>query len=114
MSCIEYVMHKMMKRFDATNENVKDMRNDLSGIGQKVDSQAVSIKYLEEKMIHLSTKVNPCQYSTLPRSTIKNPKNDGHYMVVTTPRVNKPLIHRCRLEWKLIIVEIIKWLGRRV
>jgi len=37
-----------MRRFDATDENVKEMRNDLSCIGQKVDSHAVSIKHLEQ------------------------------------------------------------------
>uniref|UniRef100_M1DTH6 Integrase core domain containing protein n=1 Tax=Solanum tuberosum TaxID=4113 RepID=M1DTH6_SOLTU len=36
MARIEDMMHKMMRRFDATDENVKEMRNDLSGISQKV------------------------------------------------------------------------------
>uniref|UniRef100_M1DNK9 Integrase core domain containing protein n=1 Tax=Solanum tuberosum TaxID=4113 RepID=M1DNK9_SOLTU len=36
MARIEDMMQKMMRRFDATDENVKEMRNDLSGIGQKV------------------------------------------------------------------------------
>jgi len=47
MSRIEDMMQKMMRRFDATDENVKEMRSDLSGIGQKVDAHAVSIKHLE-------------------------------------------------------------------
>ena len=47
MAGIEDMMQKMMRRFDATDENVKDMRNDLSGISQKVDAHAVSIKHLE-------------------------------------------------------------------
>ncbi|KAH0767894.1 hypothetical protein KY285_003765 [Solanum tuberosum] len=84
MSCIEDMMQKMMRRFDATDENVKDMRNDLSGIGQKVDAHAVSIKHLEQQMTQLSTTVNPCQPGTLPSNTIQNPKNDGHCMEVTT------------------------------
>uniref|UniRef100_M1DNH6 Integrase core domain containing protein n=1 Tax=Solanum tuberosum TaxID=4113 RepID=M1DNH6_SOLTU len=33
MSRIEDMMQKMMKRFDVTDENVKEMRNDLSRIG---------------------------------------------------------------------------------
>uniref|UniRef100_M1DCH9 Integrase core domain containing protein n=1 Tax=Solanum tuberosum TaxID=4113 RepID=M1DCH9_SOLTU len=33
MARIEDMMQKMMRRFDATDENVKDMRSDLSGIG---------------------------------------------------------------------------------
>lgn len=32
MSCIEDMIQKMMRRFDATDENVKEMWNDLSGI----------------------------------------------------------------------------------
>ncbi|KAK4721330.1 hypothetical protein R3W88_011563 [Solanum pinnatisectum] len=44
ISHIEDMMQKMMKRFDSTDKNVKEMRNDLSGIGQNVDAHAVSIK----------------------------------------------------------------------
>ncbi|KAK4727058.1 hypothetical protein R3W88_031975 [Solanum pinnatisectum] len=84
MSWIEGMMQKMMKRFDLTDENVKEMRNDLSGIGQKVDAHAVSIKLLENHMNKLSTTVNPRQPGTLPRNTIQNPKNDGHCITVTT------------------------------
>ena len=56
----------------------------MSGIGQKVDAHAVSIKHLEQQMTKLSTTVNPRQPSTLPSNTIQNPKNDGHCMAVTT------------------------------
>ena len=45
---IENLMQKMMRRFDTTDENVKEMRNDLSGIRQKVDAHAMSIKHLEQ------------------------------------------------------------------
>ncbi len=90
MAHIEDMMHKMMRRFDATDENVKEMRNDLSGIGQKVDAHAVSIKHLEQQMTQLSTTVNPRQPGTLPSNTIQNPKNDGHFMAVTTRGVSKP------------------------
>ena len=37
----------MLRRFEEIHENVKEMRNDLSSIGQKVDAHAVSIKHLE-------------------------------------------------------------------
>uniref|UniRef100_M1DWH1 Integrase core domain containing protein n=1 Tax=Solanum tuberosum TaxID=4113 RepID=M1DWH1_SOLTU len=36
MARIEDMMHKKMRMFDATDENVKEMRNDLYGIGQKL------------------------------------------------------------------------------
>ncbi|KAK4706629.1 hypothetical protein R3W88_033820 [Solanum pinnatisectum] len=73
-----------MKRFDVTDENVKEMRNDLSGIGQKIDAHAVLIKQLEQQFSQLSAIVNLRQPGTLPSNTIKNPKNDGHCMIVTT------------------------------
>ena len=38
-------------------------------------------------MAQLSTAVNPCKPSTLPRYTIKKPKNDGYCMEITTQRV---------------------------
>uniref|UniRef100_M1D9P3 Integrase core domain containing protein n=1 Tax=Solanum tuberosum TaxID=4113 RepID=M1D9P3_SOLTU len=84
MSRIENMMQKMVRRFDATDLNVKEIRNDLSGIGQNVDAHVVSIKHLKQQMTRLSTIVNPRQPGTLPSNTIQNPKNDGNYMAVTT------------------------------
>uniref|UniRef100_M1D8H6 Integrase core domain containing protein n=1 Tax=Solanum tuberosum TaxID=4113 RepID=M1D8H6_SOLTU len=39
---------------------------------------------LDQQINQLSTTVNPHQPGTLPSNTIQNPKNDGHYMAVTT------------------------------
>ncbi|WMV32865.1 hypothetical protein MTR67_026250 [Solanum verrucosum] len=39
MARIEDMIQKMIIRFDATDENLNEMRNVLSGIGQKVDAQ---------------------------------------------------------------------------
>ena len=41
------MLHKMMRRFDASDEHNKELRNDLVGIGQKVHTHAISIKQLE-------------------------------------------------------------------
>ncbi|KAK4724087.1 hypothetical protein R3W88_026866 [Solanum pinnatisectum] len=84
MSRIEDMMQKMMKRFDSTNENLREMRNELSGIGQEIDAHAVSIKHLEQQMTQLSTTVNPYQHGTLPSNTNQNPNNYGHCMAGTT------------------------------
>ncbi|XP_049394506.1 uncharacterized protein LOC125858735 [Solanum stenotomum] len=84
MSCIEDMMQKIMRRFDATNENVKEMRNELSEISQKVDAHVVSIKQLEQQFSQLSATVNTRQPGTLPSNTIQNLKNDGHCMAITT------------------------------
>ncbi|KAK4706928.1 hypothetical protein R3W88_033512 [Solanum pinnatisectum] len=84
MSHTEDIIQKMMKRFDATDENVKETQNDLSGIGQKVDAHAVSIKHLQQQMTQLSTTVYPRQPGTHPSNTIQNQKNYGYCMAVTT------------------------------
>ena len=76
-------MQKMMRRFDTTDENVKEMRGDLCGILQKVDAHMVSMNHLELWMTQLSTTDNPRQRGTLPSNTIQNPKNDGHCIEVT-------------------------------
>lgn len=52
MSCIEDMIEKMRRRFNATDENVKDIGNDLSGIREKVDSHTIS-------MTQFSTTMNP-------------------------------------------------------
>lgn len=74
----------MMSRFDTTDENMREMRNNLYDIGQKVVAHAMSIKHLELQMNHLSTTGNVRKQGTLPSNTIKNPKNDWHCMKVTT------------------------------
>ena len=48
------MLHKMMRRFDASDEHTKDLRNDLAGKAQKVDTRAISIKYLELQMDQFS------------------------------------------------------------
>ena len=58
----ENILKKMMRRFDATDANVKDMIGELSCIGQKVDAHAVSIKHLEiqnNKFFTIVTDANP-------------------------------------------------------
>ncbi|XP_049357125.1 uncharacterized protein LOC125821804 [Solanum verrucosum] len=56
--------------------------NDQTG-GFRANTQ-VSIKQLEQQMNKLSTIVNLRQPGTHPSNTIQNPKNDWHYMAVTT------------------------------
>jgi len=47
---VEDMLHKMMRRFDACDEHIKELRGDLSSIGQKVDTHAISIKQIELQM----------------------------------------------------------------
>lgn len=74
----------MLRRFDVTDKNVKEMQNDLSVIGKKVDAYVVLIKHLKLQMTQMSITMNPRQPSTLLTNTIQNLKNDGHCMTITT------------------------------
>ena len=56
---VEYLLQKMMRRFDASDEHAKEFRGDLANIGQKVNAHAVSIKHLELQMAQLSMTVSP-------------------------------------------------------
>ena len=84
MAQVEDMLHKTMGRFDANDQHIKELRSDLAGIGQKVDTYAISIKHLELQMAQLSATVNTRQPGTLPSNTVQNPKNDGHCMEITT------------------------------
>ena len=44
----------MMRKFYASDEYIKELRSDLAGIGQKVDTHAISIKRLGLRMAQLS------------------------------------------------------------
>ena len=44
MARVDYMLHKIMRRFDASDEHIKELRCDLPSIGQKDDTHAISIK----------------------------------------------------------------------
>ena len=78
------MLHKMMRRFNANDEHIQDLKRDLAGIRQTVNTHAISIKQIELQMAQLSATVNPRQLGTLPRKTIQNPKNDTHCIAIST------------------------------
>ena len=84
MTRVEDMLHKMMRRFNARNENIKELRGDLASIGKKVDTHAISIKQIELQVAQLSATVNTRQPGTLPSNTFQNPKNDVNRMTITT------------------------------
>ena len=84
MARVEAMFHRMMRRFDASDEHIKELRCDLDSIGQKVDTHAISIKQIELQMAQLFATVNTRQQGTLPSNTVQNPKNDAHCMAITT------------------------------
>ena len=71
MARVEDMLHKMMRRFDASDEHIKELRCDLASIGKKVDTHAISIEQLELKLAQLSATVNTLQPGTLPSNTVK-------------------------------------------
>ena len=50
MARVEDMLHKMMRRFDTSEEHIKELRCNLDSIGQKVDTHAISIKKIELQM----------------------------------------------------------------
>ena len=44
MARVEDMLHKIIRRFDASDEHTKELRSDLEAIGQKVDTHAISVK----------------------------------------------------------------------
>ena len=47
MARVEDMLHKMMRRFDSSDENTKKLRSDLACVGQKVNTHAISTKQLK-------------------------------------------------------------------
>ena len=43
MAGVEDMLHKIIRRFDGSDEHIKELRSDLAGIGQKGDTHAISI-----------------------------------------------------------------------
>ena len=78
------MLHKKIRRFDASDEHIKEIRGDLASFGKKVDTQTILIKPIELQMAQLSATVNTRKLGTLPSNTIQNPKNDAQYMAITT------------------------------
>ena len=70
----EDMLYKMMRRFDANDEHIKELRGDLASIRQKVDTHAILIKQIELQMAQLSATVNTRQPGTLPSNSVQNLK----------------------------------------
>ena len=77
--------------------HAKELRGELANIGQKVDANAVLIKYLELQMAQLSTTVNPRQSNTLLSIPFKILKMMNIAWSLLLEEVSKLVIHICRL-----------------
>ena len=94
------MLHKMMRRFDASDEHIKELRCDLAGIGQKGDTHAISIKQIELQMAQLSASMNTRKPFTLHSNSVQNPKMMRTVWQSLLGVVSKPLTHLCRLMRK--------------
>ena len=47
MARVEDMLHKMIRRFNVSDEHIKELRCDLAGTGQKVATHVISIKQIE-------------------------------------------------------------------
>ena len=74
MSRVEEMLHKIIRRFDISDEHIKELRCDLASIGNKVDTHAISIKQIKLQVAQLSATVNTRQPGTLPSNTVQHPK----------------------------------------
>ena len=97
MARVEYMLQKMIRRFEASDEHTKELRGDLANIGQKVDAHAISIKHLELQMAHFSSTLNSRQPAILPINIFQNPKFIDIVWQSLLEGVSKPLNHLCRL-----------------
>ena len=61
MARVEDMLHKMMRRFDTSDEHIKELRCELTSIGKKVDTHAILIKQIELQVAQLSATVNTRQ-----------------------------------------------------
>ena len=68
------MLHKMIRRFDASVEHIKELRGYLASIWKKFDINAILIKQIELQMTQLSVKVNTRQLGTLPNNTVQYQK----------------------------------------
>ena len=51
MARVEDMLNKMMRMSHANDKHIKELRSDLAGIGQKVDTHAITIKLIGLLMV---------------------------------------------------------------
>ncbi|KAK4729672.1 hypothetical protein R3W88_022660 [Solanum pinnatisectum] len=89
MTHIEDMMHKMMKRFDSVDENVKEIRNDLSGIGTQTNDPPMPSEV--ERVIEKDEDEN--EVTEYPKVDTKK-KSEMTQKVVPMPRPPSPFPQR--------------------
>uniref|UniRef100_M1DY55 Integrase core domain containing protein n=1 Tax=Solanum tuberosum TaxID=4113 RepID=M1DY55_SOLTU len=72
----EDMLSPILNKVERSDKILKEMKEDLSTLSQKVTSHSVSIKQLETQMGHILSHLNPRQQRGLPSDTTANPKNE--------------------------------------
>ncbi|XP_047253647.1 uncharacterized protein LOC124887770 [Capsicum annuum] len=78
------LLSKLVKGKESQESYLKDIKEDLSGLNQKVDSHVTSIRQLEQQFGQMSATVNQRQPDTLPSNIMVNPRSDSHCHSITT------------------------------
>ena len=95
------MLHKMMRRFDVSDEHIKELRGDLASIGKKVDTHAISIKQIELQVAQLSATVTTGNRSLFLATLSKIQRMMRTVWQSLLGMVSKPLNLLCRLLRKM-------------
>ena len=99
MARVEDMLHKMMRRFDTSDEHIKELRCDLASSEQKVDTHAISIKQIELQTAQLSATVNTGNRALFLATLSKIQRSTVWQSLLGV--VGKPLTHLCHLLRKM-------------
>lgn len=80
---MEVLLSKLVEGQENKKGCLTEIKADLLGLNQKVESYATTIKQLEQKFSPMSVVVNQRQPGTLPIRTMVNPKNGSHCHAIT-------------------------------
>lgn len=81
---MKVMLSKLVKGQESQRSCLTEIKVDISGLTQKVESHAITIKKLEHQFGQKSETLNQRKSGTLPSNTVQNPKNDNHYLAITT------------------------------
>lgn len=82
-SIMEEILVKLLKGQENKETNLKEIKDNISGLTQKVESHATTIKQLEHRFRQMLATLNQRHPGTLPHIMVQNPNNDVHVRPIT-------------------------------